>query len=144
MKRTVEEHFRTLCIVWAVLLLSQFMFVFVLSQAKADVFKFDPAAPVLGTSPAIVIGLALLAIVNLIVSHVIKRRCFLEAIERKSTQLVQTGIIIACAFCEAISIFGMVLAFAFSYQYFFVWFLLGILGIFSHIPRRKDLYAAVG
>jgi F0F1-type ATP synthase membrane subunit c/vacuolar-type H+-ATPase subunit K len=144
MKRTVEEHFRTLCIVWAVLLLSQFMFVFVLSQAKAEVFKFDPSEPVLGKAPAFVIGLALLAIVNLIMSHVIKRRCFLEAVERKKTQLVQTGIIIACAFCEAISIFGMVLAFAFSYQYFFLWFLLGILGIFSHIPRRKDLYAAVG
>ncbi len=144
MKRTVEEQFRTLAIVWGVLLLSQFMFVFVLSQAKPEVFKFDANAPVLGGNAAIVIVMALLALVNFALSHVIKRRCFEQAIVEKKPQLVQTGIIIGCAFCEAISIFGMVLAFLFAYPYFFVWFGLGILGILSHIPRRKDLYAAAG
>jgi F0F1-type ATP synthase membrane subunit c/vacuolar-type H+-ATPase subunit K len=144
MKRTVEEQFRTLCIVWAVLLLAQFMFLFVLSQAKSEVFRFDLTQPILGKNPAVVIGFAAMALVNLAISFVIKKRCFDQAIADKNPRLVQSGIIIACAFCEAVSIFGMLLAFLFAYPYFFIWFGLGILGILSHIPRRKDLYAAVG
>jgi hypothetical protein len=144
MSRTVEEYFRTLAIVWAVLLLSQFMFIFVLSQAKREVFSFDMTAPVIDQNAPFVILLGVLALVNLALSHVIKRRCFEQAIFERRPQLVQTGVVVACAFCEAISIFGMLLAFLFSYQYFFIWFALGILGIISHIPRRKDLYAAAG
>ncbi|HNQ15029.1 MAG TPA: hypothetical protein PKM58_05665 [Pyrinomonadaceae bacterium] len=142
--KTLEDLFRTISIVWAVLLLSQFMFLFVLSQAAPDALKFDPAAPVLGENAVFIIAFAFLAIVNLVLSHVIKRRSFEQALVDKNPKLVQTGIIIGCAFCEAVSIFGMVLALVFSYQYFFVWFILGIAGIVSHIPRRKDLYAAGG
>ena len=65
-----------------------------------------------------------------------------RAIVEKKPQLVQTGIIIGCAFCEAISIFGMVLAFLFAYQYFFVWFGLGILGIpvsYTHLRAHETV-----
>ncbi len=142
--KTIEDLFRTISIVWAVLLLSQFMFLFVLTQAAPEALKFDPATPVLGENAVFIIAFAFLAIINLALSHVIKRRAFEQAIIDKRPQLVQTGIIIGCAFCEAISIFGMVLAILFNYQYFFVWFIVGIGGIVSHIPRRKDLYAAGG
>lgn len=142
--RTVEEYFRTLAIVWAVLLLSQFMFLFVLSQAKPEVFKFDLTRPVIDANAPFVIGLGVFAIINLILSHIIRRRCVEQALIEKKPQLVQTGVVVGCAFCEAVSIFGMLLAILFAYPYFFVWFILGILGILSHIPRRKDLYAAIG
>ncbi len=144
MKRTVEEKFRTLAIVWAVLLLSQFMFLFVLSQTKPEAFRIDLSAPILDQNAVMVITFAMLALLNFALSHIVKRRCFEQAIVEKKPQFVQTGIIIACAFCEAISIFGMVLAFLFSYPYFFLWFGLGIVGIISHVPRRKDLYSAAG
>jgi hypothetical protein len=44
--------------------------------------------------------------------------------------------------CEAISLLGVALAFAFSYQYFFLWFALGILGTILHFPKRDNLVAA--
>jgi hypothetical protein len=34
------------------------------------------------------------------------------------------------------------MAFAFSYQYFFLWFALGILGMILHFPKRDNLIAA--
>jgi len=37
---------------------------------------------------------------------------------------------------------GIVLAFAFAYQYFFAWFALGIIGILLHYPRRDDIVSA--
>jgi len=35
-----------------------------------------------------------------------------------------------------------VLAFAFNYEYFFLWIALGILGMLVHFPRRGDIEAA--
>lgn len=140
--RNVEHLFRTLAIVWAILLLSQFMFIFVLTQAKPELFKFDFTAPILGENAIFVIAFAMMAIINLVISFVIRKRCNEQAIAEQKPSLVQTGLVIACAFCEAISLFGMVLAFAFSYQYFFAWFALGIFGILLHFPRRADLIAA--
>ena len=51
-------------------------------------------------------------------------------------------LIIALALCEASSLIGLTLAFAFDYQYFFIWFALGILGVLLHLPRQNDLLAA--
>ncbi|MBK9162903.1 MAG: hypothetical protein IPM21_03185 [Acidobacteria bacterium] len=56
---------------------------------------------------------------------------------------VMTGLIVACAVCESISLMGFVLAIAFGYQYFFFWFIIGIIGIFMHFPRRQHLLEAV-
>lgn len=140
--RNVEHLFRTLAIVWGVLLLSQFMFIFVLMQAKPELFKFDWTAPILDENAIFVVAFAMMAVFNLVLSFIIKKRCYEQAVAEQKPSLVQTGLVIACAFCEAISLFGMVLAFAFSYQYFFAWFALGIFGILLHFPRRADLIAA--
>lgn len=140
--RNVEHLFRTLAIIWGILLLSQFMFIFVLTQATPELFKFDFSAPIFDENAIFVVAFAVMAIFNLVLSFVIKKRCYEQAAAEQKPQLVQTGLVIACAFCEAISLFGMVLAFAFSYKYFFAWFALGVFGILLHFPRRADLFAA--
>jgi F0F1-type ATP synthase membrane subunit c/vacuolar-type H+-ATPase subunit K len=95
-----------------------------------------------GENPAIVIAFAALALTNLALSFVMKKRAVQQAIEKREVSYVQTGLVLACAFCESISLLGFVLAFAFSYQYFFLWFALGIVGIILHFPRRDDVMAA--
>jgi hypothetical protein len=55
---------------------------------------------------------------------------------------VQTAMIIGCALCESISLFGLLLVFLEGYQYFFLWFALAILGFVLHFPRRENLIAA--
>lgn len=137
-----EQAYRTLVIIWVALLFSQVMFLVVIFFAKPEVFKFDWTKPLLGGNAPVVIALAVLAIANFGLSFVMKKRSYEQAVAEQKIALVQTGLVLACALCEAISLLGMVLAFAFSYQYFFAWFALGILGILLHFPRRDTVIAA--
>ena len=139
---SVEQQYRILTVVWFVLLFSQIMFLAVIYFSKPEVFKFDFSKSPFGENPVFVVSFAFLAVVNLIVSFVIKKRCVEQAIAEQKIQYVQTGLIIGCALCEAISLLGMVLAFTVSYQYFFLWFLLGITGIILHFPKRDAVIAA--
>ena len=141
--QTIEQQYRTLALIWFVLLFSQTMFLLVIYLSKPEIFRFDFSKLILGGENSIfVAAFAILAITNIAISFVMKRRCFEQAIEKQDTQYVRMGLIIACAFCESISLLGMVLAFAFSYQYFFLWFALGITGIILHFPKRDSLIAA--
>lgn len=88
------------------------------------------------------IAFAFLALASFVLSFVMKKRSFEEAVAKQKIAFVQTGFITACALCEAISLLGVVLAFAFSHQYFFLWFALGSLGIILHFPRRENVIAA--
>jgi len=142
MSQNVEQSYKTIMVLWFALLVSQIMFLVVIFVAKPELYKFDLGQPVLGENAVIIIAFAALAIVNLALSFIMKKRSFEQAVEKQQIAYVQTGLILACAFCEAISLLGMVLAFAFSYQYFFAWIGLGILGILLHFPRRDDVIAA--
>jgi len=138
----VEQSYKTLALIWAALLFSQVIFLVIVFFAKPEVFKFDPNKPVLGENAALVAVFAFLALANLALSFVMKKRSYQQAVEKQEIAFVQTGLILACAFCESISLLGVVLAVVFSYQYFFVWFALGIVGIILHFPRRDDVIAA--
>ena len=140
--QNVEGQYRILAIIWFNLLVSQLLFLVVIYFAKPEVFRFDFSKPLLGDSQVIIVIFALLAISNLILSFVFRKKYLNQAIAKQKAALVQTAMIIACTLCEAISLFGVVLAFAFSYQYFFLWFALGILGTILHFPRRDNLIAA--
>lgn len=139
--RTIDDYYRTTTVVWAVLFLSQFTFIFIMRMVRPEIFRFNLSVPLIDENALPVVFFLFLAFTNLILSFVIKRRCFEQAIAEQNPRLVQTGIVIACAFCEAVSLFGFILGFVFSYPYFFVWFVLGILGILFHFPRRNDLLA---
>lgn len=141
-KTNVEGAYKTLIILWFALLMSQIMFLVIIFITKPEMFKFDLSKPLLGENAVIIIAFAVLALANFGLSFVMKKRSFEQAATEQKISLVQTGLIIACALCEAISLLGMVLAFAFSYQLFFLWFALGIFGILLHFPRRDTLIAA--
>jgi F0F1-type ATP synthase membrane subunit c/vacuolar-type H+-ATPase subunit K len=142
---TIKQEYRTLALIWFVLLFSQAMFLIVIFTSKPEVFNFDFSAPVsAGGNTPLIIALAVLALVNLSLSFVIRKVSVAQAIARQDPQYVRLGLIIGCAFCESVSVMGMIVAFAFSYQYFFLWFALGIAGIILHFPRRKHLLAASG
>lgn len=141
-KTNVEGTYKTLVIIWFALLMSQIMFLAVIFMTKPEIFKLDFTKPPLGENAVVVIAFAVLALANFGLSFVMKKRSYEQAIAEQKIQFVQTGLIIACALCEAISLLGMVLAFAFSYQFFFLWFALGIFGILLHFPRRDSVIAA--
>ena len=141
-KSNVEGQYRMLTVIWLALLFSQLLLLVVIFLARPEAFRFDFSKSTLGESPLITIMFALLAISNPVLSFVLSRKYINQAIAEQKPALVQTAVITGCALCEATSLFGLVLAFAFSYQYFFLWFALGILGTILHFPKRDDLIAA--
>jgi F0F1-type ATP synthase membrane subunit c/vacuolar-type H+-ATPase subunit K len=138
----VEQSYRTLILIWFALLNSQLILLLVLYFAKPEIFRFDFSKPLLGENSVMVIVLAVLAVSTFLLSFVLRKKFFNQAITEQKMELVQTAVIIGCSLCEAISLFGFVLVFILNYQYFFLWFALGILGIILHFPRRDNLIDA--
>lgn len=137
-----EGAYGKLLTIWASLLMSQFMFVVIVFFTKPELFKFDLTKPLLGENAVIVIALAAVSLADLVVSIVLHKKFVERSVTEQNIGLVQTGMIVGCAMAEAISLFGLILAFIFNYQYFFVFSILGIIGILLHFPKRGDVHAA--
>ena len=134
MKPNLVAQYQTLLIVWAALLFSQVLFVVMLFILKPNLFRFDLSQSPLEPSGAMILGFAVAAVTCVGFSFAFKRRLYERAVEAQDPAQVQSGLIIALALCEASSLFGLVLAFAFDYPYFFLWFILGIAGM--QVKRR--------
>lgn len=145
---TTEGVYRTNTIMWAAMLISQFMFFVVIYFAKPQVFEFIGAnnGEIVRDEPVsyfpIFIVLAVVAVIVFALSFVIKSRLLKYAIDSKNVELVQQAQIVAYALCEAVSLFGMVVAFTVNSRFFFLWFVVGILGMLLHFPRREHFHAA--
>lgn len=138
----IDQKYRTLAILWLILLFSQLSFVVVIYSSKAELFSDRSEQSSFGNESTVVFGAAFLAIANLAISFFFRRKAIEQGIAEQKPEYIQTALIIGCAFCEAISIIGLVLALVFEYQYFYLWLLVGFIGIFLHFPRRKNLVAA--
>ena len=141
-KPNLAAQYQTLVVLWVAILMSQLMLILVLFLTRKELFEFRFYQPIGGQSSSMILGFAVAAVTCVGFSFAFKRRFLERAIEQHEPKLVQTGSIIAIALCEAASLFGMGLAFAFDYQYFFAWFILGIAGTLLHFPRQNDLLAA--
>lgn len=141
-KSNIEHLFRTTKIVWVVFVVSQVSLLAAVFLAKKELFNFDFRQSPLGEEPVVPIILAFMALFNFGLSFFLKSQAVKRAIEEQKPKQIQTAAILGLAFCESISIMGLILAFVFNYQYFFLWFALGILGILLHFPSRDNFMAA--
>lgn len=141
-QNNVAETHQKLSVVWGALLSSQLLFLLLVFFTKKELFGFDLSQSLAGKNPAMVLVLAGLGLTAFVLSFVLKSRMLKQAEEQQNTAFVQSALVVSCALCESISLLGLVLAFAADYQYFFLWFALGILGIILHFPQKKHLIAA--
>lgn len=137
-----EQIYRILMIIWAALFMTQFMFFVVVYFAKPELYQFDLTKPIFGENAPLILVFALFAVSNLVASIFLAKKFIERAIEEQRTSLVQTAMILGCALSESISLIGIFLAFAFSYQYFFAWIVLGIIGMVLHFPQRDNIHKA--
>ena len=129
-------------IIWLALFVSQFIFLVIIFLVKPAIYQIDLSKPLLGENAIIILAFAFIGLFNLIISFVMKKNLLNSSVEHQNPALVQNALIIACALCESISLFGFVLAIAFDFQFFFLFFLIGIVGMIFHFPKREHLHSA--
>ena len=142
MKQNLAAHYQILTIIWTSLLASQAIFLVVAFFAKPELLRFDFSDGPLEPDAPVILALAAAAIGCVTASFVIKRRIYERAVHRQHPAQIQSGLITALALSEVSSLIGLFLAFAFDYQYFFLWFVLGIVAMLLHYPKQDDLLAA--
>lgn len=137
-----EQIYKNLVVIWLGLFMSQLIFLVIIYFVEPKVFKFDLNKPLLDENAMIIIIFAVVAVINLTLSFALKKKFLNQAINEQNVSFVQTAMIVGCALCESVSLFGFMLAFIAGYQYFFVWFAAGILGMIFHFPLRKNVIDA--
>ena len=138
----IGEAHKTMTIIWFAMLMSQFMFLVVIFFAKPEVYRFDSAKLFGGEGFILLPVLGILGIILFGMSFVFRRNYTNQGINTQNIGILQTGMILGCAFSEAITLFGVVIAFVTGSPLFLLWFALGILGIVLSFPKRDNLIAA--
>jgi len=141
-KSQLTGAYQTMVVIWAALLMSQFMLILVVFLTKRELFTFNFDAPAVNENMIVIAALGVVAVTSVGMSFVFRKKFRDQAIAEQKKELLQSGLIVAMALCEASSLFGLLLAFAFNYQYFFLWFMLGIVGMILHFPKFGDILSA--
>ena len=141
-KTELTGVYQTMIVIWAALLISQFMLILVVFLTKRELFTFKFDAPAVNENTIVIAVLGIVALTAVGMSFVFRKKFREQAIAEQKKELLQTGMIVALSLCEASSLFGLFLAFAFGYQYFFLWFALGIVGMILHFPKFGDILSA--
>ena len=137
-----NDAYQTFMVIWVALFVSQFLFVGLTFFIKPELLRFDLRKPLFGENTLVVIAVAAISVADLAVSFVLRNRFLARSVAEQNIGMVQTAMIVGCSLAEAISLFGLLLAFAFNYQYFFLFSAFGMLAMVLHLPRRSDIAAA--
>ena len=140
--KTVDERYQILLVLWCALLFTQFVFLSMLFFMKNELFRFEFTEPPGGKNPLLILILAAVSLTSFSLSFLLKFRMLRQAESEQDPNLVQTALILSCALCESISLFGFISGLALGYPYFFLWFALGIGGILLHFPKKAALLRA--
>src|SRR5688572_21669353 len=121
----IGAQYQTMFIVWVSLLISQLLFLLLAYIIKPELLSLDLAQPLFGDNAIVASVFALLAVTAVAASFFLRKQHVERAIAEQKVEYVQTGMILGCSLCEVSSLLGLLLAFAFDYQYFFLWIALG-------------------
>jgi F0F1-type ATP synthase membrane subunit c/vacuolar-type H+-ATPase subunit K len=139
--RSLEQQYKTLVVLWGAMILSQMILVAVVFLTKPDVFSESSETSIFGRYPLPILALSAVGVSMLGLSFLFAQHFKKMSVSGQNPQMVQTALVIGCAMCEACSIIGIVLAFAFNFKYFYFLVLLGILTTMLHFPRMAELEA---
>ena len=130
----LEARYRVLLILWLAMLSSAFTF-FVLTMIIGMPEEID-------ANMMLVPFLMAVGIFSIILSFVLKRRFLSRAVERQSPELIQVGLVVALALCEVAALLGLVIFFVTGCHYYYLAFILSVMAMLLHMPRRDALRAA--
>jgi F0F1-type ATP synthase membrane subunit c/vacuolar-type H+-ATPase subunit K len=132
-QKKVDGTYRTLCIIWLMILVSV-SGLFIVSRL---------IEPAVGDGNKTLFWILMtLGLVTVSVSFVLKKKLLKQAFDKRSADLVRSAYIIALALCEAAGIFGLIAYFVTGIQQYYLFFVLSGFGILLNKPQRDDLLAA--
>ena len=110
----IDQLYRTMTIIWLVLLFSQLALFGVAWSVGREAAEANLEHGFLSPMPLIVVGAVVLAFTNLAISLILRRKCNEQAVAEQNVRLVQTGLIIGCRCASRSRSIGMLLLFAFA------------------------------
>ncbi len=131
---TLEPRYRTMMILWFALLCSIGMF-FLFAVLMAPDFAVTENKMLTLTFFAV-------GTMAVIISRFVKQRFLSQAVEKQDVALVQTGMISAAALCEVAAMLGLMDWFITGNRYYYVLFIIAVIGTLLNFPRRDHLLAA--
>lgn len=90
-----------------------------------------------------VMVLTFLGSVVALLSFVPKRKLLNQSVAEQKLEPVQSAYIVSFAMSEAAALFGLLLFFATADRFYYLMFIVAVLFLLIHFPRRKDFLAAV-
>jgi len=138
-----EQRLRVLRIMWTVFLVNVGLLAAVASVA-APPAEAEGALAGGGAAqlPPALLLFSALGLASVALSFVLKGWTLRKAADERRPDLVQSGVIVALACCEAAALFGFVALFVTGSRYAYLLFALGAAGQLLHFPRREQLLAA--
>lgn len=131
---TVDSALRISTVIWGAMIVTQGLFVVLtLIQPKREA---EPADPMIGYA---LLGVGLMVAVA---SYVVKGQLLAKAAAKRELQSVQAAMVVAFAMCETVGILGIVTFFVFGFKYYLVFFVISVLALVGHMPRRPQFEAA--
>lgn len=134
-KLDLDARYRTMLILWFALMISVVMY-FVTTQVVSPSTDL-PYADGLLSWLFVSVG-----IFSAVVSFVVRSHFLNRAVEKQDASLVQTALVVGCAFCEVPAILGILERFLFSGRLYALLFPISFLAMALHFPRKANLLAA--
>lgn len=131
----VDTRYRTMLILWFAFFSTIGMY-FVISQ-----FIQRPEGEN-AQNNIVTIALSGLGTFVALASLAVKQKFLKQSVEKQQVSLVQTGLIVATAMCEAGALFGLIDLLVTGNRYYFLVLIISAIVMVLHFPRRDQLLAA--
>lgn len=138
METDLNKRYQTLVILWFALLMS-IGFYFLILMFVAPEVGSGPRNP---PSSLLIVAITALGSFLVVASFAVKRKLLKRSIETQDVNLVQKGLVIACAMCEAGALIALLEHFVFGNRESYLLLLLAAFGTALHFPRRSQLESA--
>jgi hypothetical protein len=134
----LNKRYQTLVILWFALLMSV-GFYFMVLMFVAPVAGGESRNP---PSSLLIVAITALGSLLVVGSFAVKRKLLNRSVEIQDVNLVQKGLVIACAMCEATALIALLEHFVFGNRESYLLLLLAAFGTALHFPRRRQLESA--
>lgn len=137
MTEDLNKRHQSMVILWFALMMNIgvfFLFTFFGAPEPND-------APAPQTS-SLVLALTGVGAFLVLLSFPVKRKLLERSVDNQDVRLVQIGLVVACAMCELSALLGLLERFIIGSRYFYLLFIMAVMGTAFHFPRRQQLLAA--